>query len=446
MFDNVLHMVHNSPRVFGDNNLSAAGDPRAGWDLNNLEIDLDNPAIRYGAGLLTPFYGMLLVLVLWTMYVFTMCFLRGTRGRGCVNTPQLLATFMASAIIVVILLAWAAVALSVATEGVNIVVAGLSRFVDKAAAASASAVAAQGHATSASLLLEVANGVCGADAEADPPFPSIQTEAAAIAARAADIETILADVKKGLGDSEGNVRYYMKMVDVGVALATAVLCLVVTFFVVTSLARIYFPTTKAADVPLWTATPVWTAGTVVAILLALSVGPVSAVGLLGSDLCVPGVSKTLNGVLAVWVGADDVPDLCTTEPWNLLCYYQTCEGQNPLQPDLDAAGNTRDVLVALVDGYAQAFTDETCLAQLEAVRLKLDDVGDALSVIEGFVECQSINDIYVDITSRGTCDGLFKGLAAGYIFLFTSVVLFFAFLIIWELLDLRRKKYHTILT
>jgi hypothetical protein len=172
----------------------------------------------------------------------------------------------------------------------------------------------------------------------------------------------------------------------------------------------------------------------VAVALGVAVSGVAAAALAGADLCVPGVNPTVNRVVAAAAGLE-VGDLCVTEPFNVMCHYQTCEGTSPLQGELSTIEETKNSMLAIIDGIKASYNNETCLAQLDAVALKVQEIGHELTNVTALLECPSINYHYVTLTDRALCDGVFRGLGAAYIFIYTSVIAFFVLLVLHELLD-----------
>lgn len=433
MFDNLLKTIHSSARVIGDNNILAAGD------LTNMDsFSLDNPVIEYGAGLLTPLYFMFLVVLFWTIICCVGCCV----DFKCFKNQALIPAMIVTGILFVAFLSLVTWGVSLTTEGVDNMWKGINDLLDIVTSVLGYTSNIITHLDSGQTLLGVASTVClEGQPNGTPTFPSLTADIDQMKATIQDMNDSMEPVRDAMKDLESDFGNYIQMVTTSVTALSIVLYLAVVFFVGTSTVRAYRPKWSVNRfVNKTVSIVVLTVGIIVILLLAVVSCVMAAAALAGSDVCIPGVDATVNGVITNIDNTVTPATFCSTSPYDLLCYYQTCEGGDPLAQDYTS------IETAQIDlrGYIQAIIDdvpgalpgrETCVAQLEATKSKFGDIGAELLNIRGSLSCTALNPTLRNLMDNNLCQEFVKGSAVVYVMAYASVITFLAMLSVQFLLD-----------
>jgi hypothetical protein len=433
MFDNIIKTIHSSARVIGDNDILAAGD------LTNMDsFSLDNPVIEYGAGLLTPLCFMFLVVLFWTIICCVGCCV----DFKCFKNQALVPAMIVTGISFVVFLSLSTWGVSLTTEGVDNMwkeINGLLDIVTSVLGYTSNIIT---HLGSGETLLGVASTVC---LEGQPSgthtFPSLTADIDQMKATIQNVNDSMEPVRDFMKDLESDFDSYIQIVTTSVTALSIVLYLTVVFFVGTSTVRAYRPNwgmnrflNKTVSIV------VLTVGIIVILLLAVVSCVIAAAALAGSDVCIPGVDATTNGVITNMDSTVTPATFCSTSPYDLFCYYQTCEGGDPLAQDYTsietAQIDLQNAIQAIIDSVPGALPDrETCVAQLEATKSKFGDIGIELLYIRGSLSCTMLNPALRNLMDNTLCQQLIKGSAVVYVMTYTAVITFLAMLSVQFLLD-----------
>lgn len=435
MFDDILDTIHSSARVAGGNDIVAAGD------FTSLDsFSLDDPVVKYGVGLLTPLYFLIMVILFWAIFSCVGCCV----NFKCFRNQALIPTLIITGISFVAFLSLGTWGVSLTADGVDNMWKEINGLLDSVTSVLGYTSNIVTHLDSAETLLGVASTVCQeGQAGAAPTFPDLSADIATIKATVQDVNDAMEPVRDSMKDLESDFDSYIQMITTSVTALSIVLYLTVLFFVGTSTVRAYRPNwgmnrflNKTVGIV------VLTVGIIVIILMGIVSCVMAAAALAGSDVCVPGVDATINGVITNMDNAVTPATFCNTSPYDLLCYYQTCQGGDPLAEDYTAIETTQidlqDAIQGIIDSLPVTqggFNQETCTAQLEAVKSKFGDIGTELLYIRGSLSCTVLNPVLRNLVDNTMCKELVKGSAVVYVMGYTSVIVFLAMLSVQFLLD-----------
>lgn len=181
-------------------------------------------------------------------------------------------------------------------------------------------------------------------------------------------------------------------------------------------------------------------GILLMMLLWIVVAVVHVILTAGADICAPDVNASVNRLLSelttpntpLAVGTDACSDaqFLASPVGQILCYYQTCQGVNPL-----LGGQTIDItngsVVAheMVDAFeadvraqvppAEIYQFEPCFASAHEFANETDKFAGLVESALGVVTCEHINPVYASLLYNGLCNGLVDGL---YFFYVSSIL------------------------
>lgn len=439
MFDTILEVIHGSPRIVGDNVITAV-DPMA---LTEFSLG-DNPTMKYGVGLLTPLMFMCLTLVLWTLFNCVNC----CADLRCFKNSALVPPMIVFSCAFVATLAVGTVGLSLVTTGADSMFEIIGRIINLVDTVLDRGTAVVDHADSANLLLQVASGVCdeggtnGTDA-----FPDVSSEIGELRTLIQDLDDSVEPIKTTVEDFEELTKGYINTAESSIIALTIILYLFIAFYVVSSVVRTYKPEWNVNRY--FNATVgvvVNTLGILAVFIMAIAISFIAVIALAGSDVCVPGVDTVANQLIAS-VAEVDYSSYCSTSPYDLICYYQTCDGGDPLGSifsDIERLQiDFQDQIQGVIDSVPGELPNrESCVAQLGAVKNKFGEIGPELDVIRTSLSCTTLNRIYRDLVDTAVCEEVFTGLAVMYVFIYTSVIMFLVALILQSLLDFKVQSYE----
>lgn len=425
MFDGILSVINGSPRIVGDNDITVIGD------VSTIpSFSLDHPLYKYGAGLLTPLYFMVFTLIVWSIYNCVTCCV----DLRCFKNSALIPPLVVTSVIFIITLSLATVGMSMFTSGIEEMFQAVDDLITLIDAVLLYGGNIGSHADSAMLLIQAAETPCNAT------FPSFAEDVTTLKNTIQEIDDSVEPIKDAMKDLEDQFNSYVNMVEIAVISLTIVLYVTLSFYVATSITRVYKPEWKFNRYANKTVgVVVNTVGITAIFLTGIVVSLIAAGALAGSDLCVPGVDPTFNKLIANMDTSVTPSTLCSTSPYDLLCYYQTCEGGDPLGPEYTnietAMIDFQTAVQDLIDGIPGA--SETCVAELTAAKDKFGEIGTELLYIKGSLSCTVLNPVYRRLMDKVLCQEIIKGLAAVYVLGYTAVITFLVVLTVQFLLDFR---------
>lgn len=180
-------------------------------------------------------------------------------------------------------------------------------------------------------------------------------------------------------------------------------------------------------------------GIILLILVWILVGVFSIVSTAGADFCVPGPNLSTQRLLE-----EIANKTCDDEPFNYICYYQTCEGNNTLKDimgDVEGlAQNMTEIVLNLtttINNTLATFntTDPLCQGNLTRMNDIIQGIEGTILNATQIVECSVINPFYTDIVFDGICNGLAHGLGVIWITFTFSAISFMIALSVYCLID-----------
>lgn len=437
MFNDILKTIYDSPRLYGGNNISDAGD------FTSVDsFSVDNPTIKYFIGLMTPFYFLIIVFFIWSIFWCVGCYV----NLKCFKNKVLVVTLIITGLSFLVFLSLGTWGVSLTNTGVDNFWKDIDSILDIISNVNIYTSNIVTHAESGDTLLGVAKTVClEGQPGGVPSFPDISTEIINLKLTVQDVKDALEPVKESLKDLEDEYNSIINIISTSVIVISIFLYLLVLFFVGTSTVRVYKPsweisrfnnkTVEIASV---------TVGLVVIILLGIVSCTMAVAAMVGSDICVPGADNTINAVLNNLNNNTTTATFCNTSPYDILCYYQTCDGVDPLMNEYTTLEivkvNLDDAIQKIIDELPDSqggFNKETCEAQLEATQDKFEEIDVELSYIKSSMSCNGINPIIRNLVDNTFCSELAKGSAVVYTMGYTSVMVFIVMLTVHFLLDFK---------
>lgn len=163
----------------------------------------------------------------------------------------------------------------------------------------------------------------------------------------------------------------------------------------------------------------------------------AALTIIGSDVCVPDVSATLNSLVASALSVNvtagiDKADLCQDPAFNasvggFLCWYETCEGTDPFAALAQLSAVNANASFAPIDDFLQQASElpspydeqaasEECTDAIQVLRDTVTNGIDSLiaNVTES-VACSTVNPLVARIFYTGVCGDFMGGLIVTWV-------------------------------
>lgn len=420
MFDGILSVINRSPRIVGDNDITTIGD------VSTIpSFSMDEPLYKYGVGLFTPFYFMVLTLTVWSIYSCVTCCV----DLRCFKNSALVPPLVVTSLIFITTLSLTTVGISMFASGTDEMIKIVDDLILRIDAVFLRQLNIESHTDSATLLIQAAETPC------NTTFPLFEYNVSTH-----EIKDPIQPFKDAVKDLEEQIGNYVSMIETSVISLTIVLYVSIAFYVVTSITRAYKPEWKFNRYANKTVgIMVNTVGITAVFLTGIVVSVIAAVALAGSDVCVPGVDPTFNKLIANMDSSVTPSTLCNTSPYDLLCYYQMCEGGDPLASAYTSIETTMIDLQTevqnLIDGLPGA--SETCTAVLIAAKDKFGEIGTELTYTREALSCTALNPVYRRLMDNVVCQEIIRGLATVYVLGYTAVIMFLVILTVQFLLDFR---------
>ncbi len=437
MFNDILKTINSSPRLYGGNNISDVGD------FTSVDsFSLDDPTIKYIIGLMTPFYFLIIVLLIWSFFCCVGCCV----DFKCFKNKVLVMTLIISGLSFLVFLSLCTWGVSLTTTGVDNFWNEIDSVLDLISNVNIYTNNIITHAESGDILLGVAKTVClEGQPGGVPSFPDLSTEIINAKFTVQDVNDSLEPVEEAWKDLEGEYNSIINIITISFTAISIFLYLLVLFFVGTSTVRVYKPSWEMIRFNNKTVEIATVAvGLVLIILLGIVSCTMAATAMVGADICVPGADNTINAVLNNLNNNTTTATFCNTPPYDILCYYQTCDGVDPFADEYNALEivqvNIDDAIQKIIDELPDSqgvFDKETCSAQLEATQNKFEEIGAELSYIKSSMSCNGINPIIRAMVDNVFCNELVKGSAVVYTMGYTSVMVFLVILTVQFLLDFK---------
>lgn len=420
----VLKIIHNSPRVVGSNNISISGV-------------LDGQIPNYAYGLATAPGILIVVSIFWAILlcVFYQCIPK---------PPKLVTNILFVPIITVSTVGW-----FISIRGNNAVVGGVKTIIDNVNGA----------------ITEVENTLDDVKTFIDflTNFDTMATQTSTACSATlgmtnesfpiANTSEFVTSVNETIGPIKDTLESVVGEVDTVIDLINTNLELFNTIYVaaiVTIIVWVSFfgLTTLLRSLTRWSVLDylgkcetmiVFTVGMVVLVIMLVVAGVTAVLSTLGADFCVPGPKNTLERVVA------EVADYsCSDEPLTYVCYYQTCEGQNPLEPNFndisDMVGNISDTIQQVLSDVNQTIndnniTDVDCQGNITSLSNEIGKLSGLVDDALEITECATINPFYTGIVYDGICNGIVSGLGIIWITFCLGSVSMMAAMLIYCLYD-----------
>ncbi|KAH9251561.1 hypothetical protein BASA81_010600 [Batrachochytrium salamandrivorans] len=432
-----LETIHSIARVMGVNTISVLG-------IDQITTNTDSPLVSYVVGLVVPAVIMVLFFLVW---MCTLCCSRCCcKQRRAKRLCMLVFCLACSSSI----LAWilGLVGNSSATNGFNAVITGL-----EAVQGLAGGVVTISNDVDA-LGLTMQNLTTTMELACDNPY--VAFPGAAIASQVNDaisqVSTSTAGLVQQLNDVDVQLSSVIVLVvpylswreTITLIILVLLLVIVSVFFISTFIResqlapRCLEKTTRLSSKT--TSCVLFVFGILLMLLLWIVVAVVHVILTTGADICAPDVNANVNRLLSevttpntpVAVGDNACldPQFLSSQMGQILCYYQTCEGLNPL-----LGGQTIDItngsVVAheMVNNFeaevraqvppSDIHEFEACFASAHEFANETDKFVALVETALGVVTCEQINPVYAVLLYNGFCNGLVDGL---YFFYVSSIL------------------------
>ena len=186
----------------------------------------------------------------------------------------------------------------------------------------------------------------------------------------------------------------------------------------------------------------FTFGIIMLVVIWIFVVSIGTTTVVGSDFCVPNPLNTINSIAAIstdtYVVGQDYCDVITSEN-ELFCYYQSCNGLNPISQNFTADLVLSDSVVQLLGDLSLQINEtianitatnpgalpadaNDCASNVQALTVKLLEANGLIDDALDFLECKNINPILTDMFYTGLCNGLVAGLGIMWVTLATGAM------------------------
>ncbi|GBG33928.1 Hypothetical Protein FCC1311_101512 [Hondaea fermentalgiana] len=450
----VLEMLHNSPRVRGSSEFNF---PTAGFALSQ-----DDPTVEYVIGISAGPIAAFIVFIIW---VFALCCIGCCREKCCNRgrSNKVGAIFFVG-FMVLSCFGWfySLGANTQALNGLDTVLGtgkSLQDFVDET---DTTLAAAADTATGVLDTIEVAAVTCQNLTEtANITFPETDWDdfADSIDDSLDGVTGEMDEVVQQFNDVVETIDPYLEKVRVGYKVTVALIIVISAVFTIATLYRLYTNAPGSGTRPAkalagCSGTFFIVLSVIMLLLLWIVIVVLAIISTAGADFCVPSPTSNLNRLLSDMLLQDDPgADLCSTDPYSYLCYYQTCEGTNPLTEAVGDTSNITDVFEASIDellttlnetinnateyGYPVENGTE-CIAAVEDIQTSIGEIPGAIDSVVDVADCSNINPMYVDLLAEGTCNGVTAGFAIMWVTLTLGSVSLMAAIIVYRCFEFDR--------
>jgi len=451
----VLEMLHNSVRVKGSNEIVLSSD--------GFTMSQDDPTVEYLIGVSV---GPLVCIIMFFVWLIALCAVGCCRQRcQCSNSNKVpAALFVGFMILSCFGWFYSLGSYNQAHDGLNTLLNSgedLQAYVDSADTTLTAVVTAIDEVSTS---VNTSSTVCAAVFNAtNMTFPTgewtLDTNeiSGGLDSITSDMDDILDEYNAAMDKADP----YVDKSTLGYKIAVGLMIALSIVFIISTLYRLWDNVpgtgTRPAKVLASCSGIVFIVLSVIILLLIwINVAVLAVMSTVGADFCVPSPSTNINRILEEVI--DLSTDLCDTEPYSYLCYYQTCEGENPLEGSLDDVINMTYTLQSEIDSLIVQLNDtytssganisdfETCIASMEAMSSEIGDLPVAIDSVVEITSCSNINPLYVKIVNEGLCNNFVAGLAVTWIMLALGSSALMAALLVYRVFEFEKYQQGELIT
>lgn len=218
---------------------------------------------------------------------------------------------------------------------------------------------------------------------------------------------------------------YIKWREVGTMIVLIVVLVVLSIFMVSTALR------EAKSIPeslrccmrcasKSTSWIVFILGFILLLVLWIMVVVIHIVATVGADFCVPDVNSNLNRIGAEALNMPTA-QVCTSSGFDILCFYQTCAGSNPLGVFTQNIENFNTQGLSELKNFTQQLesinvtVSSACYNSIDAFEDASGDINKLVNSSLNLISCPRVNSVYADVLYDGICNGMVDGLYFTYV-------------------------------